>query len=487
METAVLDIRDVLLGTQVGERSSPHIPPTLQQVTIGEAAIDSRLVSPGGLFVALRGERVDGHGYLAAAAANGARAALVRRDTIRGMALEQPFVVVDTATGAGLEGATPESVLLFAVDEPLQALHRLAAYHRSKFTLPVIGITGSVGKTSTKEVTAAVLQRGYRTLKNPRSYNSENTLPIVLLQLAPEHEAAVLEMGMYGPGEIALLCELARPRIGIVTNVGPSHLDRLGSIEAIQRAKSELVQALPADGYAILNYDDPSVRQMADVTQATPFFYGLDPAADLWANEIESRGLQGISFTAHHAGEDVRLNLPLIGRHSVHTALAATAAGLRMGLGWDAIVAGLRDESAQLRLLSVPAINGATVIDDTYNASPASVLAALNLLAELAGRRIAVLGDMLELGAVEEESHRMVGVRAAEVVQHLVAVGPRARWIAEEAREGGMDEADVQVVERPAEVPALLRALIAPGDYVLVKGSRGMEMEQIVAAVQQRP
>jgi UDP-N-acetylmuramoyl-tripeptide--D-alanyl-D-alanine ligase len=482
----VLDIRDVLLGTQAGARSSPQIPPTLQQVTIGEAAIDSRLVAPGGLFVALRGERVDGHDYLAAAAANGARAALVRRDTVRGMALEQPFVVVDTATGAGLEEATPASVLLFAVDEPLQALHRLAAYHRSKFTLPVIGITGSVGKTSTKEVTAAVLQRGYRTLKNPRSYNSENTLPIVLLQLAPEHEAAVLEMGMYGPGEITVLCELARPQIGIVTNVGPSHLDRLGSIEAIQRAKSELVQALPADGYAILNYDDPRVRQMAEGTQATPFFYGLDPAADLWASEIESRGLQGISFTAHHAGENVRLNLPLIGRHSVHTALAATAAGLRMGLGWDAIVAGLRDESAQLRLLSVPAINGATLIDDTYNASPASVLAALNLLAELEGRRIAVLGDMLELGAVEEESHRLVGARAAEVVQQLVAVGPRARWIAEEALEGGMAAADVQVVDRPADVPALLRTLIAPGDYVLVKGSRGMEMEQIVAAVQQR-
>ncbi len=176
-------------------------------------------------------------------------------------------------------------------------------------------------------------------------------MPIALLQLERHHEVAVLEMGTSGPGEITLLTRLARPQIGIVTNVGPSHLERMGSLDAIAQAKSELVQALPADGHAILNIDDERVRAMAEVTQAKPFFYGLDPAADLWADQIESRGLEGIAFRAHHAGEAVVLRLPLLGRHSVHTALAATAAGLLLGLGWDAIVDGLRDESAQLRLL----------------------------------------------------------------------------------------------------------------------------------------
>jgi UDP-N-acetylmuramoyl-tripeptide--D-alanyl-D-alanine ligase len=484
LEAAVLQLKDVLHGVQAGDRRELALPRALAQVAFSEAAIDSRLVSPGSLFVALRGERVDGHDFLADAVARGARGALVRRDRIEGLSLEHPFTVVDPATGEGLAEATPKATLLIVVDDPLRALHRLAAFHRSRFTPRVIGITGSVGKTSTKEVTAAVLGRGFRTLKNPRSYNSESTLPIVLLGLTADHDVAVLEMGMYGPGEIAHLCDLARPQIGIVTNVGPSHLERLGSMEAIQQAKNELPRALPPDGFAILNVDDPLVRAMADVTPARPFFYGLDPAADVWADRIESRGLQGVSFTAHHAGEAVRLNLPLIGRHSVHTALAAASAGLLLGLGWDAIVAGLRDEGAQLRLLAVPGHNGATLIDDTYNASPASALAALNLLAELEGRKIAVIGDMLELGRVEEEAHRMVGARAAEVAQHLITVGQRARWAAEEAGECGMPAERIQKAESNEAAAAALRDLVQPGDYVLVKGSRGMGMETIVAALQ---
>jgi UDP-N-acetylmuramoyl-tripeptide--D-alanyl-D-alanine ligase len=355
------------------------------------------------------------------------------------------------------------------------------------FTPKVIGITGSVGKTSTKEVTAAVLRRRYRTLKNPRSYNNEATLPIALLQMDAGHDVAVLEMGTFGPGEIALLARIARPHIGIVTNVGPSHLERMGSLEVIAQAKSELVQALPSEGYAILNVDDPRVRAMAGATQARTFFYGLDPQADLWADAIESRGLEGISFRAHHAGESVFLKLPLLGRHSVHTALAATAAGLILDLGWDAIVEGLRDTSTQLRLLAVPGFGGATLIDDTYNASPASSLAALNLLAELDGRRIVALGDMLELGAFEEEAHRMVGRRVAEVSHILVIVGRRAQWIADEARAAGMPIGQIIRAETNQEVIQILKGLMEPGDYVLVKGSRGAAMEEIAAALQRQP
>jgi UDP-N-acetylmuramoyl-tripeptide--D-alanyl-D-alanine ligase len=486
-ETAVLTLDEVLTGVQVVEgRQAPAIPPALRQVAYGEAVIDSRLATPGCLFVATRGERVDGHDFLADAVARGARAALVRHDRIASLALDRPVAVVEPP-GAGLEAATPEHVLLIAVDEPLAALHRLAAYHRGLFTPKVIGITGSVGKTSTKEVAAAVLRRRYSTLKNPRSYNSEFTLPLAVLQLESHHEVAVLEMGIYGPGDLTLLSGIARPAIGIVTNVGPSHMERMGSIEAVAEAKSELVRALPPDGYAILNADDRHVRAMADVTPARPFLYGLDPAADLWADQIESRGLEGISFRAHRAGEAVYLKLPLLGRHSVHTALAAAAAGLLLGLGWDAIVEGLRDESAQLRLLAVPGVGGATLIDDTYNASPASSLAALNLLAELGGHKIVVLGDMLELGPIEEQAHRVVGRRVAEVADKLVSVGGRARWIADEALLSGMRAGQVSQLDTNDDVVELLRDQLRAGDYVLVKGSRGAAMESIVSALQRRP
>jgi len=483
----VLQLEEVLTGVQAVEgRRAPAIPLALGQVAFDEAVIDSRLATPGALFVALSGEHVDGHSFLAEAVARGARGALVRQEKVSGVTLDRPFALVEP-TGAGLAGATPETVLLIVVDDPLAALHRLAAYHRGLFAPKVIGITGSVGKTSTKEVTAAVLRRGYSTLKNPRSYNNESTLPLTLLQLAAHHDVAVLEMGTFGPGEITLLTQLARPQLGIVTNVGPSHMERMGSLEAIAQAKSELVQALPADGYAILNIDDPHVRAMAEVTRARPFFYGLDPEADLWADQIESRGLAGIVFRAHYAGESVVLKLPLLGRHSVHTALAGAAAGLLLGLGWDAIVDGLRDESAQLRLLAVPGIGGATLIDDTYNASPASSLAALNLLADLEGRRIVTLGDMLELGPIEEEAHRTVGRRVAEVADILIAVGRRARWIADEAHISGMPAEQISVVDSNAEAASLLEGLMRSGDYVLVKGSRGAAMEGIVAALQRQP
>jgi UDP-N-acetylmuramoyl-tripeptide--D-alanyl-D-alanine ligase len=481
----VLTLDEVLTGVQPAEqRYVPQIPPALGQVAFSEAVIDSRLATPNSLFVALSGEKVDGHHFLANAVARGASAALVRRAQVADLDPGRPFAVVD-ATGAGMEGATPATVLLIAVDDPLAALQRLAAYHRGLFVPKVIGITGSVGKTSTKEVTAAVLRRRFSTLKNPRSYNTESTMPISLLQLEAHHEVAVLEMGAYGPGDISLLAGIARPDIGIVTNIGPSHMERMGSLEAVAQAKSELVRALPASGHAILNIDDPRVRAMAQVTTARPLFYGLDPAADLYADEIESRGLGGIAFRAHYAGDTVMLKLPLLGRHSVHTALAAAAAGLLLGLGWDAIVDGLRDQSAQLRLLAVPSASGATLIDDTYNASPASSLAALNLLAELDGRRIVVLGDMLELGAIEEEAHRVVGRRVAEVADLLISVGARARWIADEARASGMGAGQITMLNSNAEAIELLGGLMRAGDHVLIKGSRGATMEVIVAALQQ--
>ncbi len=287
-------------------------------------------------------------------------------------------------------------------------------------------------------------------------------------------------------GEIAHLCRIAQPHVGVVTNVGPVHLERLGTIERIAQAKAELVQALPAGGVAVLNADDPLVAAMASHSQARVFWYGLSPHADLWADEIEGEGLDGIRFRFHYQGDVLHVRVPLLGRHSVHTALRAAAVGLIEGLSWEEIVRGLQQLDVQLRLLAARGLNGATLLDDTYNASPASTMAALNLLADLPvvnGRRIAVLGDMLELGSYEEEGHRKVGVRAADVVDYLITVGLRARLIAEEALAAGLAPAKVLALDSAEPALAKLRSIMGPGDVVLVKGSRAVRMDEIATAL----
>jgi UDP-N-acetylmuramoyl-tripeptide--D-alanyl-D-alanine ligase len=296
----------------------------------------------------------------------------------------------------------------------------------------------------------------------------------------------VLEMGMYDLGEIAQLCRIARPQVGVVTNVGPVHLERLGTIERVAQAKTELVQALPAGGVAVLNADDPLVTAMAGQTEAQVFWYGLSPKAHLWADEIEGEGLDGIRFRFHYQHEVLHVRVPLLGRHSVHTALRAAAVGLVEGLSWEEIVRGMQQLDVQLRLIAARGLNGATLLDDTYNASPASTLAALNLLADLPvanGRRIAVLGDMLELGSYEEEGHRKVGVRAADVVDFLITVGLRARLIAAEAAAAGLAPAKVLALDTAEAALAELRSILGPGDVVLVKGSRAARMDEIAAAL----
>jgi UDP-N-acetylmuramoyl-tripeptide--D-alanyl-D-alanine ligase len=273
----------------------------------------------------------------------------------------------------------------------------------------------------------------------------------------------------------------------VVTNVGPTHMERLKSIEAIQRAKSELVESLPDDGWAVLNADDPLVREMASCTEARTFTFGLTPTATLWADEVLSYGLDGIGMRVHYGDQSIAMRLPLIGRHSVYLALAATSVGLIKGMGWDEIVAGLSDPEAQPRLRVLPGVGGTTLIDDTYNAAPISTLAALGLLADTKGRRVAVLGDMLELGSAEEEGHRQVGRQAAQVVHLLITVGRRAAWIAAAAREAGMALDQIVTCETSEEGIVTILPLLQPGDQVLVKASRGMELDHIVAALHHRP
>jgi UDP-N-acetylmuramoyl-tripeptide--D-alanyl-D-alanine ligase len=481
--TGTLTLAD-LTAALVGEQAWPLGSPRLASTRIGNCAIDSRLVTEGSLFVAMAGERHDGHAFIPEALANGAAVIIAERAPSG-----QPCTVWDLR--GNVRGEYKDGVpVCLVVQDSLKALQMAAAYWRRQHDVRVIGITGSVGKTTCKEMCAAVLAQRFRTLKNEGNYNNEIGLPLTILHLAEDHEIIVLEMGMYALGEIEHLANIALPQVGLVTNVGPSHLERLGTIERIAQAKSELPQALPPakdGGWAVLNADDARVVAMRAQTEASVFTYGLDPAADLWADAIQSEGLDGIHFRLHDGQETIHVRVPVLGRHSVHTALAAASVGLVVGMSWTDIVSGLCDESAQIRLVAVPGPHGSTILDDTYNASPESSIAALNLLEELDGRKVAVLGDMYELGYHEGEGHKIVGRRAREVVDLLVAVGGLGQLIGEEALAAGMDAGSVYLVETNSQAIDVVQDHVGPGDIVLVKGSRGMQMEEIVAALAREP
>ncbi len=467
----MLTLAGILQGL-TGQTIEDEAPARIQ---FHDVVVDSRLATKASLFVALRGEKDDGHHYVNDAVEHGAYAAII--DTV---ADDLPSIIDTTQRPLAPlpEPLSPPFCLL--VEDTLKALQDAAAHHRRQFDVRVVGVTGSVGKTMTKEAIHAVLSKTYVTLKSEDSYNNEIGLPLTLLNLEEKHERVVLELGMYALGEIAQLAAIALPHVGVVTNVTHSHLERLGSVERIAQAKAELLETLPPDGTAILNGDDPLVRAMADKTDAEVFYYGLSPDCNLRATKIESRGLEGVRFRMQYGHESVYVKIPLLGRHSVHTGLAAAAVGIEEGQPWGQIAAGLRDIEVQLRLIATPGIKASTLIDDSYNASPASSLAALSLLAELRGRRIAVLGDMLELGSYEDEGHRKVGRRAAEVVDKLVTVGERGAIIGREALAVGVADDDVLFAQDNDQAVRYLLDLVTPGDLILIKGSRGMHMEDIV-------
>jgi len=442
---------------------------------ITEAAIDSRQVIPGSLFVAIPGERVDGHDFIADAFKRGASYALIQKE------VDTSLRTVDLRTGLSVDSVPDFSPpLCLNIENTVTALQQIARYWRRKLDIRVIGITGSVGKSTTKETVAEVLSQRYRTLKNPGNLNNEIGLPLSILKLGSGYQRAVLEMGFYVPGEIAFLCDIAQPQVGVVTNIGTVHAERAGSQEAIAQGKAELIQALPEDGTAILNFDDPWVRKMEEKTRAQVFFYGLSPEADLWADDVEGQGLEGIRFRLHYERETLHVRVPLIGRHSVHTALRAAAVGLVEGLTWQEIFGGLNQGHTQLRLVAVRSKTGALILDDTYNASPESMLAALNLLDELDGRKIAVLGDMLELGQYERQGHEMVGLRAAQVADTLLTLGTRAHIIAQAARRSGMKKSSVLEFEELEPIVDWLNENLTKNDSVLIKGSHGLRMDRIV-------
>ncbi|HEX5827299.1 MAG TPA: UDP-N-acetylmuramoyl-tripeptide--D-alanyl-D-alanine ligase [Candidatus Limnocylindrales bacterium] len=435
------------------------------------AAVDSRLVTPGSLFVALAGERTDGHRYLAAARDAGASAFLVARTPEPG---EPPLEALGDAT-------------VVLVPDALRGLHAVAAAWRRRFDPIVVGITGSIAKTSTKEAVAGVLAGRYETLRTEGNQNNEVGMPLTVLRLGPEHGAVVLEMGMYTGGEIRDLAAIGLPRIGIVTAVQPVHLSRIGSIEAIEDAKAELVEALPSagdGGIAILNADDERVRRMAARTPARATTYGFADEADVRAADVISLGLDGMRFRLVSPAGQRTVTIPALGRLAVHNALAATAAGLAAGMTLDEIVPGLSAGSTAPHRSVVIRLGGVVIVDDSYNASPGSVRAALELLAGIPGRHVAVLGPMRELGDAHEAGHEEVGRAAGSTLHRLVVVdggpGGEAEGIVRGARAVAMDDARIHVVPDADAAVEAVAATLAPGDVVLVKASRGVELERVV-------
>jgi UDP-N-acetylmuramoyl-tripeptide--D-alanyl-D-alanine ligase len=421
------------------------------------AVVDSRQVQPGDLFVALPGARVDGNDFVCDAIARGAAGALVQRPVPH----------------------SPASVSIYEVDDALGALHNLARWFWAGRPLPSLEITGTVGKTSTKEVAARLFGGRYRVLMSEGGLNGDIGFPLALLRREPAHDFAVLELGMHERGEISRQCTLAPPRYGIVTNIGYTHMERLGSQAAIVEAKRELVEHLPPEGAAALNGDDPLVMAMRQAAYTRVFVYGTSEGCDVHGGVIGSLGRDGLIFTLSHGGRSARVQTPLVGTHNIYTCLSVAAIAIADGFTLEEIAEGLARAENPLRLRFVDGPNGSLIIDDTYNASPASMAAALTVLAEQRGRRMAVLGDMLELGEVEEHCHRELGRQAAQAADVLFSVGTRARWTASAAREAGAR--DVREFPGKEGLAAALCAELRAGDVALLKGSRGLALETVVA------
>lgn len=433
---------------------------------------DSRTIRPGELFIALRGERVDGHTFIAAAMRRGATALLIADSTL----LPTPLL-----TSAGVAAA------VIRVADTERALQDLALAHRHRFTGVMVAITGSHGKTTVKELTAAVVQTHLSTFKAPGNLNNHVGVPLTLLQMDPSQQVAVFEMGMNHRGEIRRLCEIALPHIGVITNIGLSHVGYLGSIEHIQQAKGELIEALDAASTAIVNADDPRALALGQRAPGRVLTFGQGAQADVRGVVRQDLGFAGVACTLYLDNTAWDVTLPLLGTHNLMNALAAAAVGVALGIPAERIVHGVQTYHGMYgRMVARHGADGIQLIDDTYNASPHSMQAALQFLAHLPveGKRIAVLADMLELGEAAPQLHKDVGTLVAQSgIHHLVVLGPLAQHIAAGAREAGMGSASIHTATSHAEVLTCLTPLLAPHDVVLLKGSRGMAMERVVEAL----
>ncbi len=427
---------------------------------VAAISTDSRTVAPGELFVALRGEKFNGHEFIVDVCAKGILAVIAEEQWLKGHTI-------------------PASTTCIAVKNSLRALGDLAAAWRRRFEIPVIGVTGSNGKTTVKEMLATIMELSGPGLKTAGNLNNLIGLPQMLFQLNPEHRWAVLEMGMSEPGEIDRLAAIAAPRVGIVLNALPAHLQSMGTVEAVAAAKGELLHRISDGGLAVVNADDSRVASLSQNASARRISFGID-RGEVRAREIEPLGLDGQHFllvTPH--GETV-VNLKACGRHNIYNALA-TAAALLEKVDLATITAGLEAFTPYKGRFQVEQMGGITLIDDSYNANPASTKAALDTLAQIApeGHRIAVLGDMLELGEYEAEAHRGVGAVAGRNTDRLYLMGDlMAKYATEGALLADMPAESVILCAGHTEVAELLHQSITEGDVILFKGSRGMAMEK---------
>ena len=454
MNLSIADILSATRGTLLAGEAG---------TLVCDVTIDSRAAAAGSLFVPLRGTRHDGHVFIERAFMQGATAAL-------------------TEQGSALSMQPLPGRALIAVDCALRALGDIAACWRRKFSLPVIAVTGSNGKTTTKEMTAVIISRRLVCLKNEGNFNNLIGLPLSVLKLSAEHRAAVFEMGMSEPGEIRRLAEIASPTIGVITNVGPCHLEQLGSLDAVAAAKGELFEALGPADCAVVNRDDERVRALGAATVARVITCGL-AAGDVHAAHIQT-GTGGVhAFELHIGAASALVRLGLPGAHFVSNALAAAAAAHAAGIGIDDIAAGLSACGSLAGRMQTLEIKGLSIINDAYNANPVSMRAALaTLSADSAGRRtIAVLGDMLELGEKAAGYHRDIGTYVATLNIGLVFVlGAFAPLVCAAARSAGMPEDRIRAFDTLPELAAALVAVAAPGDVLLLKGSRRMQLEKLI-------
>lgn len=434
-------------------------------VSVNGVSLDTRTLGVGDAFFAIRGPRLDGHEFVADAASRGASCVVVHN-------VPDPM---------------PTGVPVILVEDTTRALGRLGAVHRAKFNIPVVAVTGSNGKTTTKELIAAVLATRWRVHKPESSFNNQWGLPLTLLRLTAEHEALVVEIGTNQRGEIAALTALAAPNVGVVTTVAAVHTEFLGSLTGVREEKAALVRGLAADGWAILNADDERVASMARDTAARVLTYGSGPTAAVRAvGEVQDRP-EGLRFALEASGQRASVNLAFAGRHNVTNALAAAAVGVALGLELTDIARGLSNARPVKGRCVWREAGGVRILDDTYNANPASVKAALETaLAHRGSRRLlVVLGDMLELGPVADEAHREIGRQvAASGAVEFVGMGKHMRLAVESAHAAGLAEARNTTTFEDTVAHLLKR--VTTGDLVLVKGSRGMRMERVADALAAR-
>lgn len=428
-----------------------------EDVAVGSISTDTRGELSGCLFVPLKGERFDGHDYLQQAVEKGAVAVLCDREI----------------------AALPKEVAVYRVKQTRRALEDLAAYHRRRFALPVIAVTGSSGKTTTKELIASVLAQKFRVHKTEKNHNNEIGLAQTLLSLQPEDEVCVVEMGMRARGEIKRLAEVAAPTIGVVTNVGVAHLERLGSQDAIAAAKQELIESIPENGTAVLNWNDKRVRSMASVCHGRVISYGIEPQANVQALDIQY-GLGKTKFTCRIFDEVFPVTLPLLGAHNVANALATVAVARVLGLSANRIQRALADAVAGELRQEIIDQSGIRFVNDAYNANPLSMAASLTSLSQFGeGRYVAVIGDMLELGPDEVAMHEELATAViAAGITELITVGPLARALGEAVKK--QSHVNVHSVANTNEVMPLLKPLLQEGDIVLIKGSHSLRLDTLV-------